>query len=170
MRGVFGTRPFVAHFERDPWRLLLDLPVNVAPWRRAERGRGRSYTHPVVAGFQRTVADFAYRSGIRRGGDHAATFDVDVRVIIFRQGRPADADNLLKGILDALNGVAYDDDRRVRRTTVDVRATGSDVEPRMIVDVRPYAPCISRITYNEEGEERCSTVPDGSASSWPSAT
>ncbi len=43
-----------------------------------------------------------------------------VSLTVFRARRAGDADNFAKGIGDALNGVAYPDDRSVRRLTVEL--------------------------------------------------
>ncbi len=51
-------------------------------------------------------------------------FKGDVKLTISVFGRSAaDADNLLKGIMDALQGVCYENDRQVREASIRIRSS-----------------------------------------------
>lgn len=52
--------------------------------------------------------------------------DVEVTIVLyFRGGRVGDVDNYQKSILDGLNGIAFEDDRQVRKVTCE-RLTSAD--------------------------------------------
>lgn len=90
--------------------LAFDVPIRPQPKRRARHGQGRTYTDP------RTVA---YENAIGLAARAAMTTDpVEGDVALWclfeqRDGRRCDGDNAYKAIADALNGIAYKDDRQV---------------------------------------------------------
>ena len=61
-------------------------------------------------------------------------FEVSVLVFRTHEGRGGDADNYLKTVLDGINGVAFRDDRYVRRVETDVYQDATC--PRIEVRVR----------------------------------
>ena len=90
---------------------ILDVRINATPipWRRPAQGRaGRRFTDPTIV---------AYREEIQWAmlGDRRSSEPTRERVavsIVFHTNR-GDLDNLAKVILDAGNGIAWDDDRQV---------------------------------------------------------
>ena len=74
-------------------------------------GRARSFRSPVAADYVRHI------QSIGRGclGALLEEGDIEVRLDYFHRGhRRVDMDNVSKLVLDALNGIAYRDDRQVR--------------------------------------------------------
>lgn len=62
---------------------------------------------------------------------------VEVRAVLYpRDRRLIDLDNALKVALDALNGIAYEDDKQVCKITAERRAPHG--EARLEVEILPY--------------------------------
>lgn len=92
-------------------KLLLDLvvPGDPIPWKRAGRRGGATYTPPDVRRAEETIRWLA-----KDAGASPVDGDVTVEVIFYRRtGQRCDLDNLLKLVLDALNGFAWIDDSQV---------------------------------------------------------
>ena len=119
--------------------MTFDVPGPPVPWERAGRIGNRYYTRPKTAAFKRKVALAAKKAGVVKiEKPHA----VEVW-LSFYLPRPKsnkgmwpvdrrDVDNLAKGILDALNGVAFDDDGQVidlhvHKRWADVDDAGTEV-------------------------------------------
>ena len=88
------------------------------PWQRAARGNGRTFTAPETAAYQRALA-YACLAVLPRGWPLDATYSVSI-VATPKDGRCGDWDNYAKQVCDALNGIAWNDDRQVKRGTVEV--------------------------------------------------
>lgn len=103
------------------------------------RGQGRPRFARVgrcVRTYER-LADMRYKQALRReyieqGGQHLGTGPVSVKIVAMRalpetlakKGvevdiHKPDVDNIAKAVLDALTGVAYDDDKQVTRLVVE---------------------------------------------------
>ena len=95
------------------------------------KGSGRHrYISPEGKAFKQQVAWQAKRNNFQ-------VFEGDIEVIIhwFKKGRQrGDLDNILKVILDSLNGVGYQDDQQVKSITAKMwEQTGADgVEIRVL--------------------------------------
>jgi len=75
---------------------------------RLYRGGVISYTPPKTREFERAVKAYAVKQRVKKqDGDLAV-------VVVFYTTGTADVDNLLKSLLDGLNGVAWEDDRQVK--------------------------------------------------------
>jgi crossover junction endodeoxyribonuclease RusA len=62
---------------------------------------------------------------------------VEVNAIAYLHGlREPDADNLAKAFLDALNGIAWNDDRQVRKLTVEKIKVDTVKEERAVIEIR----------------------------------
>lgn len=72
-----------------------------------------------------------------------------LRVIVYREheGRGGDLDNYVKAIGDALNGVAFPDDRRVRELRVTLRRDPE--RPRVYVEVRKISETNQEASHGE---------------------
>lgn len=106
-------------------------------------GNGRTYTDDKTEAFERHIALIARREMGRR-----RALDVPVMVSVvagFKRGsssgehpthnRSADADNILKAVLDAMNGIVYTDDKLV----VDARCRKEfDALDRDVVEVSVF--------------------------------
>lgn len=87
------------------------VPGMPVAWQRPQHGRthrGNSYTYTPnkTKSFERDVAWEAKRAGIK-------LHEGIVAVTLMFFGCRGDADNLAKSVLDALNGIAWNDDRQV---------------------------------------------------------
>lgn len=49
----------------------------------------------------------------------ALTGDLTVTIIWYRSRKAGDLDNRVKVVLDAMNGLCYDDDKQIRRLTIE---------------------------------------------------
>lgn len=102
------------------------------PKQRARKGKnGRWYTPTPTRNYEALVRDVAslyLGAHWRKDG----VFRLEVRIVV-NDHRPFDSDNVLKAVSDAMNGVAYDDDRQVTET-----ATSKHYEPggRPRIEVR----------------------------------
>lgn len=70
-----------------------------------------SYTPAKTREFEKAVRAYALKYRIKRQEGELAV------VATFYTNGPGDVDNLLKSLLDGLNGVAWEDDRQVRAVT-----------------------------------------------------
>lgn len=97
------------------------------PKGRPRLGRGHAYTPAATRAYEERIA-WAYKEA--GGPCHEGLLDV---TMVFRAQRwPGDLDNLWKAASDALNGVAWRDDRQIRHIEATLE-TGVLVEG---VDVR----------------------------------
>lgn len=87
----------------------LIIPGPPVSWARAGSRNGRRYTPPRQADHRETIQRAWMAAGMPSFGDVPVTLSVEFHCA----GRLADIDNLLKLLLDALNGCLYDDDRQV---------------------------------------------------------
>ena len=100
----------MTHPPCDRLVVAFDLAVRPQPKRRARHGQGRTYSDPRTVAYQHAVglACRAAMTGAPVSGDVALW-------CLFEQtdARRCDGDNAYKAIADALNGIAYRDDRQV---------------------------------------------------------
>ena len=97
-------------------RVVVEFTVDIRPEpkRRARHGKGRTYTDPRTVAYENAIG-LAARTAMK--GANPITGDVELWCLFeLRSARHAgDVDNMVKAIADALNGVAYVDDRQVTR-------------------------------------------------------
>jgi len=106
--------------------IQFSVPGEPVTWKRAQRGRHGSYTHPAAAMQMERVRAFARQAGIRK----AVEGPVEIELWFCRGSGLAtdlgagDVDNLVKLVLDALSGgFAFRDDRQVVDLAVHKRVT-----------------------------------------------
>lgn len=110
-------------------KYCFEVPGDPRPKKRPRFGQGRAYRtdrtdEAVVAWHARAVF-----------GDRRLEGDVALRVEFYRarkKGRQCDIDNLLKLVLDGLNGVAWRDDSQVREVEMSLRYSDN---PRTLVEL-----------------------------------
>lgn len=127
------------------------IPGQPIPNARARRGRGGNwYTPPATAEYRERVRVGWMVHGRRNFG--AAPLEVSAEFVFAhspsnlrkdgtpRKGAPsipnADADNLVKGALDALQGLAFDNDRQVDLGGVTRRFCEPGEEPHTVLSIR----------------------------------
>ena len=103
---------------------ILGKPV---PKQRPRFSKGHAYTPKKTVDYERYVQDcFRSSMGLKMGGMIEITIDVYMKIpksakkereeMLIGRIRPTkrpDLDNLYKGVTDALNGLAYDDDSQI---------------------------------------------------------
>jgi Holliday junction resolvase RusA-like endonuclease len=125
------------------------IPVRPHPWQRARLANGRHFTDDKTRAYKAMIAAYGRISfpGVPLSGP------VEVRVSaiyaapaswsrrkredalndrVRPTGRP-DVDNLAKGVMDALNGIAYADDSQIVRLTASKHYGHSDSVVVMVV-------------------------------------
>ena len=111
--------------------LIFSVPGKPQGKQRARRGRGgHFYTPKETRLFERRVAWAAKRALGWSMGDYIGPVELAV-TCYFSDRRRRDADNVLKSVSDALNGVCYKDDSQIVRCEAR-RLVG---EPRTAVTV-----------------------------------
>ncbi len=106
---------------------------------RVVRGRNggiRTYTPRKTVTYERLVAAEALAAGARRG-KLLPPYSLEV-CIWWPDHRRRDADNVLKAVGDALNGVVWEDDCQVTRTVTQVMGVTKD-SPRIEVKIEGAA-------------------------------
>lgn len=112
----------------DYVRLRLDMPPSANRYWRT--GSGHVYVSDEALDYKNDVAITARQQGVRK----PFTGDVAVTVYVYRKQRSGDLDNRLKVLLDALKGIAFEDDKQV----VEIHAFRRDdkADPRVEVQIR----------------------------------
>jgi Holliday junction resolvase RusA-like endonuclease len=90
--------------------VAFDVDIRPQPKRRARHGQGRTYSDPRTVAYENAIgiAARAEMAGEPVEGDVALWCLFEQR-----DARRCDGDNAYKAIADALNGIAYLDDRQV---------------------------------------------------------
>jgi len=128
--------------------ITFTIPGKVVGWKRARR-RGKQYfTDPEMAAYQEAIQILAKAAGVRptegpmrllitayypmlKGMTARERLDAVQRVL--RPTARKDIDNVLKNVMDALNGIAYADDNCV----CDVAISKFYGEPQLSITVGP---------------------------------
>jgi Holliday junction resolvase RusA-like endonuclease len=100
-RPYVKARPRVAHFED-------------ADWDGTTTKKSRAYTPKTTLQYEKRVAEIAAIFARHRFAGH-----VRATVTFYTSVETADVDNWMKALLDACNGIVYDDDSQVRSHRVD---------------------------------------------------
>ncbi len=90
---------------------------------------GRTLVSEDAKNYKKEVAKLAHRLGMR-----AATGDVSVSLTVYRNQASGDLDNRIKVTLDALRGVAFEDDKQV--VEIHARRFDDKGNGRIIISVR----------------------------------
>jgi crossover junction endodeoxyribonuclease RusA len=110
----------------------LHLDGRPQAWQRAGRTKsGHSYTPPATLAYEQEIA-LAWR-GPR---EFAGAVKVTIAVIENQRQNAGDLDNYVKCILDALNGVAWVDDKQV--IAIDAKVHRKDSRPGLDVIVEGW--------------------------------
>ena len=104
--------------------------IEPVPFKRALGCGKRRYNHPRYVAFKEALGLFARRA---MNGRAPLTGAIKISVTVYRPIKPSsknfgDADNHLKSVLDALNGICYEDDRQVVEAHVKIFKGKSRVE------------------------------------------
>ncbi len=91
-------------------RATFTVPGPPIPKGRPRVTRGNTYTPPTSEAYERKVGMCARMAGLRKGpGEFVVSLS-----FFMATSRRVDVDNLVKSQLDALNGIAWEDDSQVR--------------------------------------------------------
>lgn len=125
--------------------IKFTVPGAPVPWARARSKGAQRFTPPEVRAFKQVV-----RWAVTRAGWHSRRKPLKVAVIVevqffFKKKRAKkqvevkatrpDLDNLVKCVLDALNGLIFEDDGQVVGITADKYWAPKDDEPRTAVRI-----------------------------------
>ena len=106
--------------------VILPYPPSANRYWRVVNGR------PIVS---KAAREYKIEAGwkAKAQGQQIMVGPVSVTIAVYRPQKRGDLDNLLKVILDALNGIAYDDDAQI----VEIKARRFDDKsnPRVEIDV-----------------------------------
>lgn len=118
--------------------ICFEVDGKPRPKERPRRGKsGVFYTPKATSEWEDHVA--AAARACTRG--RAPLMDPCAVELIFRCADPrSDIDNLAKSVLDAMNGIVYDDDSQVVRLHID---RSDEPEPGVTVRVRPFDVAVS---------------------------
>ncbi|MFW5634875.1 MAG: RusA family crossover junction endodeoxyribonuclease [Erythrobacter sp.] len=113
--------------------IIIDIPGLLVVPKERHRGQQQRFTPPRTVVFERTVRDHA-RLAMRGRGPFRCAVEAEITVVLpvprswrkaYREAalagrimptRKPDIDNAIKGAMDALNGVVYQDDRVIVRS------------------------------------------------------
>lgn len=119
--------------------MKLKIELEPVPQSRPRFTRGRCYEPARMRAYKRAIADAA-----RAAMDGAAptTAAVSVAIRFWRKfaatsRRYGDLDNLMKAVLDGLNGVAFADDSQVISATLEKLQSP---EPRLEIEIKELTP------------------------------
>lgn len=107
--------------------LLLPYPPSANRYWRTDRG-GKPHLSDEARAFRKKVKQ-------RYGGEDPLTCAVGVTLLLHRPQRSGDLDNFLKVTLDALKGIAFEDDSQVQEIVA--RRYEDKANPRVVVKVWP---------------------------------
>lgn len=107
------------------------VPGTPRPKGRPRLGRyGQVFTPRSTKTYEHKVSVYALKAGIRvEPGPFTVTIE-----LWFPDHRRRDVDNAAKGVLDALNGIAWDDDVEVKKL-VSVRHQVDANDPRAVITI-----------------------------------
>lgn len=93
------------------------IPGQPLPKERPRFGKGRSFTSPATRAAEKRVAlSFQEQAGIGHSIDEPLTVPLKVVANFYRKnGVTADLDNCYKLLTDALNGIAWTDDKQIKK-------------------------------------------------------
>ena len=104
---------------------------------------GRAFTPERTSRYEKTVGAYALQARLRASRDARWPLDArySVEIAVYRKRDDGDIDNLAKSALDGCNGVVWDDDRQVKKLTIE--RFECDVTERMeiTVETREAPPC-----------------------------
>jgi crossover junction endodeoxyribonuclease RusA len=119
--------------------IAFTIPGRPTPKKRPRLGhngrRAYIYTPPETVAYEQAVgwvAKAACREPLRG--------PVEVRIATYIHGRrhAPDLDNVIKSILDGLNGIVFTDDRQVARIVAEAHQVETQDEERAEVEIREY--------------------------------
>lgn len=125
------TNYFASHLE-------FAVPGQPVPWQRVMRGKGRAWVPERTKSYKLDVATEASCAIAKlRRNEHwnpEALYRVEV-IAYFADARKRDGDNVLKSVLDALNGVVWRDDSQAMRLTVEKRIDKANPRAEVFIEV-----------------------------------
>ena len=100
---------------------IFTVPGQPLPKERPRFGRGRGYTSEATrAAEARVASSFLQQLGIRHTIERPVTGELRVVARFYRKNAvSADTDNMYKLLTDALNGIAWVDDKQIKSIRAD---------------------------------------------------
>lgn len=107
------------------------IPLRPVPKGRPRYGNGRTYTPQKTRDYEEAVGMFA-----RQYFKQSLEGDLEVNMTFYVKGRRGDCDNLQKSLLDALNGIAWIDDRQIVKWSGEI-VKDSNERTEISIDTAP---------------------------------
>lgn len=117
-----------------PVTLTVGVPPSANEWHRVVNGR--PILSAVARGYTRAVEVWAIAQRIERIG---APAEIDVEIVWYRARKSGDVDKRGAVLLDALQGICYDNDAQIRRYSIE-RRDDDPKNARMCVTLTPVVP------------------------------
>ncbi len=118
-------------------RLAFQVDGQPVPWQRARSKGNQHFTSPKSRAYKRLVGLVASTVLMHRGWPMDARYSVTVHAY-FGDKRRRDVDNVIKQVLDGLNGIAWEDDHQV--DAVRCCKYLENAQPRLVVEVEVVHP------------------------------
>ncbi len=110
--------------------VVLTVPGQPHGKRRHRFGKGRAYPDPVGVAHEETLAHY-----LRRACPRPFASGVAIRALFYRSDKQrVDIDNMLKAVLDAANGICFEDDSQVIEVLARVELDRAN--PRTVLELR----------------------------------
>lgn len=128
IKGDLGADEYFA------FEIEASLPPSVNGYLKRS-GAGGVFKSDRAKAYQETVGKLAKAAGARM-----AEGDVSVAIIYYAKPDELDLDNGNKVLLDSLNGIAWIDDRQVRRLLIERRPREEKQKAKAVVFIQRYIP------------------------------
>lgn len=125
--------------------MKLRIDINPVPASRPRVSRFGTYYGPVYRKFKTAIAALLTDMAVAAKTFKDKPLNVKVDCVIKRpktsvlDAPRGDVDNYAKSVLDALNGVLWDDDDQILKLTVTKRFTRQDEDGHILLEVKPSA-------------------------------
>jgi Holliday junction resolvase RusA-like endonuclease len=125
--------------------MKLKIDINPVPASRPRVSRFGTYYGPVYRKFKTAIAAILTSMAVSSKSFGDKRLNVNVECVVKKPKTSildvprGDVDNYAKGVLDAMNGVLWDDDDQIVKLTVSKRFTEQNEEGHILLEVKPSA-------------------------------
>jgi Holliday junction resolvase RusA-like endonuclease len=125
--------------------MKLKIEINPVPASRPRVSRFGTYYGPVYRKFKTAIAAILTSMAVSSKSFGDKRLNVNVECVVKKPKTSildvprGDVDNYAKGVLDAMNGVLWDDDDQIVKLTVSKRFTEQNEEGHILLEVKPSA-------------------------------
>jgi Holliday junction resolvase RusA-like endonuclease len=125
--------------------MKLKIDINPVPASRPRVSRFGTYYGPVYRKFKTAIAAILTSMAVSSKSFGDKRLNVNVECVVKKPKTSildvprGDVDNYAKGVLDAMNGVLWDDDDQIVKLTVSKRFAEQNEEGHILLEVKPSA-------------------------------